>query len=248
MMDVYIFILGLILGSFYNVVGLRVPQKQSIVTPRSHCTKCKRTLTALDLIPFFSYVFLRGKCRGCQTKFSPIYPLMELATGLLLLLSYLYFGFTWELAVALLFMSMLVIITVTDISYMLIPDKILLVFAPLFVLLRVFLAPLDPWWDMFVGAGVGFGLLLLIAFVSKGGMGGGDIKLYAVLGLVLGLQNVLLSFFLATFFGALFGAVGMLLGKVKRGKPMAFGPYIVLGTIIAYFYGDLLINWYLQFL
>lgn len=240
-----IFIYGLFLGSFYNVVGLRVPVKQSIVKPRSHCTSCKRTLTALDLIPVFSYMFLRGKCRRCKAPVSLLYPIIELATGVLFVLAPVVMGWSHELIVAWTFISLLVIVFVSDVTYMLIPNKILLVFAVIFLLERVFI-PLNPWWDSIAGAVVGFTLLLLIAVISKGGMGGGDIKLFAVLGFVLGVKTVLFSFFFATFFGALIGGIGLLIGKVKKGKPMPFGPFIGLGALVAYFYGETIYNWYIH--
>ena len=119
---------GLVFGSFFNVVGLRVPKGESIVRPPSHCTVCDRNLTIKDLVPVFSFVFLKGKCRGCGTKIHWVYPVMELATGLLFAFAYLQLGFSLELIVALLFISLLVIITVSDLAYMLIPDKILLFF------------------------------------------------------------------------------------------------------------------------
>jgi leader peptidase (prepilin peptidase) / N-methyltransferase len=161
-------------------------------------------------------------------------------------LAYLVVGWSYELIVALLLISLLAIIFVSDIRYMLITNNILLFFAPFFILLRLTIAPLDPWWDALVGAGIGFGLLLLIAVVSKGGMGGGDIKLFALLGLVLGWQNVLLAFFFSCFYGTIIAGVGMVLGKVKRGKPIPFGPFIVLGTFTAYFFGNSLVNWYID--
>ena len=179
------FIYGLVFGSFFNVVGLRVPKGESIVKPPSHCTVCDRNLTVKDLVPVFSYVFLKGKCRGCGTKIHWMYPVMELATGLLFAFAYSQLGFSIELVVALLFISMLVIITVSDIAYMLIPDKILLFFLVPLVVVRIF-SPLNPWWDSIVGAVIGFGILFLIAVLSKGGMGGGDIKLFFVIGIVLG--------------------------------------------------------------
>ncbi len=245
---IYFFLIGIVFGSFYNVVGLRVPVGESISRPRSHCPSCKRTLTAFDLVPVFSFLWLKGKCRHCQHKISPIYPLIEFATGLLFVFSYWKIGFDWELLVALLLISMCVIIVVSDSRYMLIPNKILLFFAPLFILLRLFVSPQIPWWDILLGAVVGFGLLLLIAVISRGGMGGGDIKLFALLGLILGLTDVLLAFFLSTVFGTFFGVIGLLLKKVKRGKPMPFGPYIVLGTIVTYFYGESILQWYIQWL
>ncbi len=200
------FIYGLVFGSFFNVVGLRVPKRESIVRPPSHCTVCNRNLTVKDLVPGFSYVFLKGKCRGCGTKIHWVYPVMELATGLLFAFAYYQLGFTLELVVALLFISLLVIITVSDIAYMLIPDKILLFFLIPLIVLRVF-EPLSPWWDSIVGAVVGFGVLFLIAIVSKGGMGGGDIKLFFVIGLVLGWVPTLLTLFLASIIGTVIGVI-----------------------------------------
>src|SRR3954447_17587287 len=173
----YLFILGSVLGSFYNVVGLRVPQNGSIVRPRSHCTSCGRTLTALDMVAVFSWLLLRGKCRISGAKVSVIYPVMELATGLLFMLAFYHFGFNLEVLVSFTFISLLVIIIVSDIAYMLIPDKVLIFFTPLLIVERIFI-PLDPWWDPLAGAVFGFGLLFLIAIISKGGMGGGDIKLF----------------------------------------------------------------------
>src|SRR4051812_34622780 len=115
------FLYGLVFGSFFNVVGLRIPKGESIVRPPSHCTVCNRNLTFKDLVPVFSYVFLKGRCRGCGTKIHWVYPVMELATGLLFTFAFYQLGFTLELVVALLFISLLVIITVSDIAYMLIP-------------------------------------------------------------------------------------------------------------------------------
>ncbi|WP_110111497.1 A24 family peptidase [Bacillus sp. CGMCC 1.16541] len=247
LIQTYLFILGLTLGSFYNVVGLRVAAGESIVRPRSSCPGCGHVLGARELIPVLSYMIQKGKCRSCQARISPLYPMMELLTGLLFVLSFHLIGFQLELFVALTLVSLLIIITVSDLRYMIISDKVLLFFLPLFIVERVFI-PLTPWWDMLIGAVVGFGLLLLIAIVSKGGMGGGDIKLYGVIGLVLGWKLVLVSFFLATLLGAIFGLFGMMIGKVQRGKPMPFGPFIALGVLIAYFYGTALLNWYFTFL
>ena len=243
--SIFIALFGLVLGSFYNVVGLRVPKGESIVNPPSHCTSCDRRLTAVELIPVLSYLVQGGKCRGCGVKVSPIYCVTEIATAALFVLSYIKFGFTAELAVALLFVSLLVIINVSDIAYMLIPNKILLFFLPLLVIARI-VSPLDPWWDSVLGAFVGFGVLLLIAVVSKGGMGGGDIKLFFLIGLVLGTVNTLLTLFLASLIGMI---VGIIILKVKgqgRKTPIPFGPSIALGALIAYFYGVDLIDWYWQ--
>lgn len=239
------FIYGLVFGSFFNVVGLRVPKGESIVRPPSHCTVCDRNLTVKDLVPVFSYVFLKGKCRGCGTKIHWVYPVMELATGLLFAFAYYQLGFALELVVALLFISLLVIITVSDIAYMLIPDKILLFFLIPLIVLRVF-EPLSPWWDSIVGAVVGFGVLFLIAIVSKGGMGGGDIKLFFVIGLVLGWVPTLLTLFLASIIGTVIGVISLRRTKQGRKTPIPFGPSIAIAAIVAYFYGDSLVDWYVN--
>ncbi|MEF7564672.1 prepilin peptidase [Bacillus infantis] len=235
---------GLLLGSFYNVVGLRIPLKQSIVKPRSHCPYCQHTLRPYELIPVVSYLLQGGKCRRCKAPVSFLYPAVELATGLLFVLAPLLMGWTMELIIAWTLISVMIIVFVSDIKYMIIPDKVLLVFAVIFLLERIFL-PLSPWWDSLLGAAAGFFLLLFIAVISKGGMGGGDIKLFAVIGLALGTKLVLLTFFFATLFGAVFGIVGMLIGKVEKGKPIPFGPYIALGSLTAYFFGQRILDWYL---
>jgi leader peptidase (prepilin peptidase) / N-methyltransferase len=240
------FIYGLILGSFYNVVGLRVPEGKSIVSPRSSCPKCGHQLRAYELIPVISYLFQRGKCRQCKVGISPVYPLFELLTGVLFAAAYHLLGWSSELIIALTLISLFIIITVSDLAYMLIPDKVLLVFAGIFAIERLFM-PLSPWWDSFTGGAAGFIILLFIAIISRGGMGGGDIKLFALVGFVVGFKTMLLSFFLATFYGAFFGISAMLLGFVKRKQAIPFGPFIAIGTLTAYFFGDNIVAWYLQF-
>ncbi|MER2090800.1 MAG: prepilin peptidase [Sporosarcina sp.] len=237
------FIYGIVFGSFFNVVGLRIPKKESIVSPPSHCPTCDRKLGILDLVPVLSYLLLKGKCRGCGSKISPIYPFMEFVTGVLFALSFYVLGFSGELIVAILFMSLLVIITVSDIAYMLIPDKVLLPFAVALFVARLFI-PLSPWWDSVAGALVGFGILFLIAVVSKGGMGGGDIKLFFVIGLVLGTVNSLVTLFLAALIGSVVGI--MFLKKTGKGRktPIPFGPSIAFAAVIAYFWGADFVSWY----
>jgi len=243
---IFIFLFGLIFGSFYNVVGLRVPQKESIVHPPSHCPKCQRRLTVLDLVPVLSYVFLGGKCRSCGNKISWVYPFIELMTGVLFAFAYWQLGWGIELIVAFFFISLLVIIVVSDLAYMLIPDKVLIFFLPLLAIGRV-LSPLTPWWDSLVGAVVGFGILYIIAVLSNGGMGGGDIKLFFLIGLVLGTIDTLLTLFLAAVIGMIVGITVLSKNKQGRKTPIPFGPSIALAAVIVYFYGDLLINWYLGF-
>lgn len=237
------FIFGCIFGSFFNVVGIRVPKNLSFLKGRSYCPKCKRTLRFYELIPVLSFMIQRGKCLNCNQTISFIYPFIEIITGCLFAFSYYKLGLTFELITALLLMSMLIILFVTDIKYMLIPNKILLFFLPFFILMRI-LQPLVPWYDALIGGFVGFIFLALIIIISKGGMGAGDMKLFGVLGLVLGTFKVLLTFFLAAFFGAIIGIILMSLKIIKRKEPIPFGPFIFLATLITYFYGDELFNLY----
>ncbi|WP_375200220.1 prepilin peptidase [Bacillus sp. RS11] len=242
---IIVLLFGFVLGSFFNVVGLRIPIKGSIFRPPSHCIHCKRKLTVLDLIPVLSYMFLGGKCRSCGQKISGIYPLMELITGILFALAYWKLGFSAEFFVALLLISLLVIIVVSDFAYMLIPDKILLFFLPLLIIGRL-ISPLSPWWDSIVGAVVGFCILYSIAALSRGGMGGGDIKLFFLLGLVLGTIHTLLTLFVSAVIGMIVGIVVLKVRRQGRKTPIPFGPSIALAAIVVYFYGDALMNWYFE--
>ena len=241
---IFAFLFGMIFGSFFNVVGLRVPLKMSIAYPPSHCTNCMHRLSALDLIPIFSYIFLRGKCRYCGEKVSPIYMVTEIVTGILFAFAYWKLGFTSELAVALLFISLLAIIVVSDIAYMIIPDKVLLFFLPLLALARFF-AHTDPWWDSLLGPVVGFTVLFLVALLSKGGMGGGDIKLFFLIGLALGTIGTLVTLFFASVIGLVIGLFVLRVRGQDRKQPIPFGPSIALAAIIVYFYGDQIMDWYI---
>lgn len=243
----YFFIFGLVFGSFFNVVGLRVPLKKSIVSPRSSCSNCGHTLHTRELLPVFSYVLQKGKCRKCGAHISKVYPLIELMTGCLFVFALFQLGFQMELLVALTFISLLVIIVVSDLAYMLIPDRILLFFLPIFIIERFFI-PLDSLWSSIVGAVGAFTLLFLIGLVSNGGMGGGDIKLFGVLGFILGWKLISITFMIACITGTIYGLAAMKAGKVQKRNPIPFGPFIAIGALISYFYGNELIRGYLSIL
>lgn len=243
----YIFILGSTLGSFYNVVGLRIPSNQSIAFPGSACPACSKRLTPLELIPIASFLFQKGKCKNCKTSISPLYPTIELLTAILFMISPILVGWTNELIIAWSLISLCMIVIVSDIKYMIIPDKVNLFFFIVFSIERFFI-PTQPWWDPVAGLVVGTIVPLVIILISRGGMGGGDMKLLAVFGLILGWKLVLLSFFFATLLGTLAGMLGMLTGHIKKGKPFPFGPYLVAGALLAYFFGQDLLNGYIEFI
>ncbi|MGN1401313.1 MAG: prepilin peptidase [Bacillus sp. (in: firmicutes)] len=238
-----LFVLGIILGSFYNVVGLRVPSGKSIVRPRSACLHCGHVLSASELIPVLSYVIQKGECKGCRTRISPIYMVVELVTGVIFALSPLWVGWGTELLLCYALVSLLVIITVSDLVYMLIPDKVLLFFMIVLLLLLPVVERMTIM-DSFMGALTGFFLLWVIAVLSKGGMGGGDIKLFAVLGFALGVHDVLLALFFSVFYGALLGILFILFGLVDRRQPIPFGPFIALGALTVFYFGEPFVKWY----
>lgn len=237
---------GFIFGSFYNVVGLRVPKGNFLASDRSYCPTCNRTLKWTELIPIVSFLLQKGECKGCKSKISYLYPLVELITGLLFMFSYLRFGISLELLFALLINSLCVIIFVTDFTYYLIPNKILWFFLPLLVIGRLFI-PLSPWYLSPIGAIIGFALIFLVILLSKGGMGAGDMKYFFVLGYALGAWQILLVFLLSTLYGSAVNLTLLLFGKVTRKTKVPFGPYISAAAITSLFYGDKIINWYIGF-
>lgn len=264
-MEVYIyislFILGLCFGSFYNVVGLRLSAGQSIHKPRSHCPKCGHVLSWYELIPVFSYIYLGGKCRTCKSHISPKYLIFELLTGILFMLSYAVFGYSGELLVSLFFVSLFIIICVSDLEYMLIEDSVIIFFLVSIIILRlIFKMPEDfitfnlhPYLETLISGIFGFGLLFSIAIIGKkiykqDAMGGGDIKLYGIIGLVLGFKLTFMSLFLASIIGSIIGLSLTLLRIIQKGTPIPFGPFIAVGSLITYFIGPDLINWYLNLL
>lgn len=243
-------IIGLFIGSFLNVVALRIPKKESFVYPPSHCVHCKHRLGPLDLLPVFSYVWLRGKCRYCRAPISPIYPIGESLNAIAFAVIAWKLGPVPELLPGLFFAAILTAVTMTDLKYMLIPDKIVLFAVIVGLILRLFIHPL-PIWNHLIGMVVGGGVLYVIALLSllllrKEGMGGGDIKLFTFIGLMLGIQSTLLTLFVASLLGSIFGISSILLGRMNKDRPIPFGPFICLGALLCYLWGNDLISWYIH--
>jgi leader peptidase (prepilin peptidase)/N-methyltransferase len=238
-----IFVFGLILGSFFNVVGLRVPKGESVIYPASHCPKCQKRLRASDLIPVVSYLINRGRCKYCRANISILYPLGELLTALLFVWISNLFGFSWGTVVGLILVSLSVIVTISDLTYMLIPNKVLLIFLGIITILRFIYHP-DPFWNYLFGAAAGGGILLLIALLSRGGMGMGDVKLFFLFGAVIGFPHILVALFLSSLLGSIIGLFLLLLKVVHRKQGIPFGPFLAAGTMIAYAYGDQILAWY----
>lgn len=244
--NIYIVVLGMVLGSFFHVVAWRVPEGQSIVHPPSSCSHCQHRLSALDMIPVLSYIGTKGRCRHCGTQISIQYPLGEAITGLLFLWIFLHLGWTGDTLIGWLLVSLSVIITLSDLQVMKIPNKVLLFFAPIFLIMILWLPGAMSIFSHLGGAITGGGILLLIAFISRGGMGMGDVKLFALYGWVVGFSNILLALFIACLLGTLVGMGLRLLGKVQKQQPIPFGPFLAAGTLIAFMYGSQIIDVYLS--
>ncbi|AZP03672.1 prepilin peptidase [Jeotgalibaca ciconiae] len=237
------FIYGIIFGSFFNVVGLRVPNNSLFSPTRSYCDTCQRTLTWKELIPIVSYIFQKGKCRKCKESISAIYPIMELTTGLLAAYTFYRYGWSRELLFGLVLISLVVPLTVSDLAYRKIPNKILLFFCPLFLLLRM-----DDFVQALLGATVAFVILFLVTLLSKGGMGAGDLKYFTLLGFIFGTYPFLLLFFLSTLYGAVGGIIVMAVKKSGRKTKIPFGPFIGLAALTVFYFGEGIIQWYLVLL
>lgn len=248
----FFFSFGLLIGSFLNVVAIRVLKNESISFPPSHCVNCNHQLSSKDLIPVLSYMWLRGKCRYCSETISIRYPVGELGTGIGFAIAYLAMGYNKELIAALWLTSILVIIIQTDLAEMLIPNKIVLLGIAGAVLIRLWVHPL-PLWDYLIASISGSGALLLIGLVfgwllKKEALGAGDIKLYVFIGLILGIKLTFLSIFMASVMGTLFGLIQIVLKKKTAQKEIPFGPYIAVGSLIVYYLGNPLLDWYLNLL
>jgi leader peptidase (prepilin peptidase) / N-methyltransferase len=172
-----------------------------------------------------------------------MYLLVEFLTGFLFAFTFYKLGLQKELIVGLSIVSLLVIILVTDLVYMLIPNRILLFFLPIFILERIYI-PLDSLWSSIIGSFGAFFILFTVGIISNGGIGGGDIKLFGVLGLALGWKLILITFIIACFTGTLWGGIAMKASKSKNSNPFPFGPCIAIGCLASYFYSEELIHWY----
>lgn len=245
-----IFIFGTCIGSFLNVCIYRLPVSKSILEPsRSMCPGCNGLIAFYDNIPLLSYLWLKGRCRQCHMPISFRYPLVEMITGVLAICVFLRFGLTLEGLVYFAFITTLLVITFIDIDHRIIPDVISLPGIPLGVL-AAFALPSMTFKSSVSGLLAGGGSLLLVAWTyylitRKEGMGGGDIKLLAMIGTLVGFKGVIFTIFAASFIGTLAGAVIMLHKRKNLKLAIPFGPFLSLAAVIYIFFGQRLISWYL---
>lgn len=244
-MVILVFILGLIIGSFLNCLIYRLHFGGNILTERSHCPRCKRVLGFWDLLPVLSFVFLKGRCRYCRQPIDWQYPLVELATAISFTLVYSTNYKLLNTSYELLITSFLLVIFVYDLRYYLILDKVTAPVMVIAVLGNIFLLKI-AWLDLLIGAVIGGGVFFLQYVLSRGRwVGGGDIRLGILLGLILGWQKTLLALFLAYLFGAIIGII-LIIGKKKTlSSQIPFGTFLALTTWLSLLWGEKLINWYL---
>jgi leader peptidase (prepilin peptidase)/N-methyltransferase len=248
-MEWFALVFGLCVGSFLNVCIYRLPESRSVVHPRSACPHCGRPIRAWDNIPCLSWLILRGRCRDCGASISARYPLVELLSGVFAAMAVMRFGFGWQGLIVYLLAATLLVVTFIDLDHRIIPDAITLPGIPIGLAASFGLTALTPLASL-TGILAGGGSLFLVAWgyqalTKRDGMGGGDIKLLAMIGAFIGWQGVLFTIFVASFTGTLAG-VGLML---RRGADMKlavpFGPFLAVGALGYLFIGPELIGWYL---
>ena len=230
------FIFGTIFGSFYNVVGYRIPKGESILYPGSHCTKCGHELKAYELVPILSFLFLGGKCKKCGDKISWFYPIFEFLSGILFSLSYIVFGLSLNCLLSILFISMLLIVIISDYQTMTIPDSVLIVFSILILITKFFIGGFSSVLYSLLYGLISFIIMFLIKklgdlIFKRESMGGGDIKLLGVFGIVLGVPLSLVSIFLASIIGLPISLISL---KHNPTHEIPFGPYLSAAAIILF--------------
>jgi len=243
-MIVAVSLFGLAIGSFLNVVIARVPAGRSLVRPGSACPGCSAPLTWYDNIPVLSFLMLRGRCRACGMHISWRYPVVETITAAVLVVAYVAFGPSADFLVACVMLPTLVALTAIDLDHQMIPDAITL--PGILIGLVINLASRRiSWLDSVVGILLGGGLFLVIILVSRGGMGGGDLKLGAMLGAFLGWKVLIVALFVAIVLGGAIGAVLLATGRRGRKDPIPFGPFLAAGGAMALFWGKQAFSWWM---
>jgi len=238
-------VVGLLIGSFLNVVIARIPERRSLWRPGSACPGCGASIAWHDNVPILSFVALRGRCRACAMPIGSRYPIVEAVTAALFTAAGLTFGPTPDAAVAAALLAVLVALTAIDLEWQILPDVITLPGILAGVLANLATCRVS-WRESLLGIVVGGGLFLLIILASGGGMGAGDMKLAAMLGAFLGWQVVLVSIFVAVLLGGVL-AIGLIASGLRdRKDPIPFGPFLAAGGAAGLLWGERVVRWYLS--
>ena len=257
-------LLGLVIGSFLNVCIDRLPFKESTVSPPYHCQSCNKRLAVKDMIPVISYLSFKGRCRYCQIKIPLRVLIVELISGIGFLLLYMYYGFSIELALVLFYFCIFLIIFFIDIEHHLILDKVVYPSAATALIISIFLPYLDfapsivinehfmniGWASgivsSLIGGLAGLVIFIIIALISRGGMGQGDIKMVGLIGFIVGYPLIFVPLFIAIVIGGVV-ALLMIIARIKsRKQSIAFGPFLSIGAMSAILWGNEILNWYLN--
>ena len=244
---VFIFVIGLCIGSFLNVCIYRLPKGESISFPPSHCQSCGYRLKVKDLVPVFSYIFLKGKCRNCGEKISIQYPIVEFTNAVLYLCVYLRYGLSVETIKYSIFASLLLVIGVIDFK-----TTLVCIETTIFGIIASILFMGYSWYntkifplDNIIGGAIGFLIIWLIVKLTAG-MGEGDIDIALVCGLFLGKKGIAITLFFGIILGGLAGVIFLIARKKGKKDEMAFGPYLAMGAFIALMWGEKIFNWYIS--
>ncbi len=246
-------VFGLAMGSFLNLCIDRLPAGTSIVKPRSHCDKCNRTLTAVDLIPVLSYIWLRGRCRYCGARIPLRDLLVELACGAIFAYLAWHYGLEPELAFAVVYASLFILIFAIDLEQGLVLNSVVLVGVVLALVFSFFWGEYDEFWPQvgpgivvsaLLGGAAGFAIMLLPYLISRGGMGAGDVKLAGFIGLVVAFPQVLVALLVGIIAGGLVAIMLLLLRLKGRKEAIPFGPFLAVGAMVALLWGGQIIDWY----
>lgn len=244
----FVFIYGLLIGSFLNVCIYRIPLKITIVKGRSHCPHCGALIPWYLNIPLFSFLFLKGRCRSCKAPISLRYPAVEFLSGILFLLVWFTYGLNWESLFVIILFSILVIISFIDIDLQIIPDRFIVILFALAAIHAIYQCLFFSvrWYSWIIGFFAASAFLLILGLIIPDSIGGGDIKLMAAAGLFIGPKLILLALFISALY-ALIPALFLMIqkkGSLKTALP--FGPFLSLGIITSVLFGEKLLMWYLS--
>ena len=258
--SVIFFFFGISLGSFLNVLIDCLTAGKSLLFPGSHCPECNRSLVRRDLIPVLSYILLKGRCRYCGAAIPIRLLWVELGTGVLFVILYLYYGLVWELPLIIVYSCMFVALFVIDLEQKILPNKIVYPGIALAFIVSAFgtIFGFQPeaiahlgfgLWvvDSIVGAATGFALLFIIALIFRGGMGWGDVKLAGMIGMIVGFPLIFVTLFIAIIIGGLIAGFILIRKVKKRKETIPFGPFLAIATVITLLWGEFILRWYLGY-
>lgn len=242
-------LIGIIIGSFLNVCIYRIPKEESIVFPNSHCTTCEHNLNIFDLVPMFSWIFFRGRCRYCGVKVSKQYPIIEGITGLLFMFLYFKFGFTIEFLKYLVLTSILIVLAVIDIKTKYVYDSVISILGisgVVFILIEFFINKEVNVFNIIFGVIIPSIIVTIFAYFKS--MGWGDVEVIACVGLFLGFKLNMLNLYISIIIAGIYSIFLIIFRKIYKKQTIAFVPYIAFSSYVTIIFGNEILCWYLKFI